>query len=94
LATMTWIEPHTEGSDHVHQEFCPKDLKVVGLDVHKDSIASAVRGPGRGTLLSIVSSEANVRLLLSSLSSTKRRPSLSSHASPTGYELARFCTES
>jgi hypothetical protein len=53
-----------------------KDLKVVGLDGHKDSIASAVLGPGRETLLSIVSSEANVHRFLSSPSSSKRRPSL------------------
>ena len=67
------------------------ELKFVGLNVHKDSITSAVLEPGRETpvLDRFFRDEASVRRFVGTLGDLAAVRSCY-EAGPTGYELARF----
>jgi transposase len=68
-----------------------KDLKFVGLDVHKDSITSAVLEPGHevAVLDRFFHDEASLRRFVSSLGDPSAIRACY-EAGPTGYELARY----
>lgn len=67
------------------------ELKFVGLDVHKDSITSAVLDPGHETPVvdRFFHDEASVRRFVATLGDLQAVRSCY-EAGPTGYELARF----
>lgn len=73
---------------HLHH---PDSTTYVGLDVHKDSITSAVLGPGSdvAVLDRFAHDEASIRRFVAALGP---RASVSAcyEAGPTGYPLARF----
>jgi transposase len=69
----------------------PQDTSVLGLDVHKNTITSALLRPGWDSPVvdRVASDEASVRRLLDGLGELKRACACY-EAGPTGYELARF----
>jgi transposase len=71
----------------------PGDLVFIGLDVHKDSITSAVLEPGRENPVvdRFFHDEASLRRFVSGF---EQRSALRAcyEAGPTGYELQRFLT--
>jgi transposase len=73
------------------KQFASRDLTFVGLDVHKDSITSAVLEPGRETPIvdGFFHDEASIRRFVSNF---ENRVQLRTcyEAGPTGYELARL----
>ena len=69
----------------------PSEATWVGLDVHRDSITSAVLAPGRETPVvdRWFHDEPSVRRFVASLGDP-RRLRLCYEAGPTGYDLARL----
>jgi len=83
-----WTEPHTEGAGRV--DHVPLDVRVLAIDVHKNTISAAVLEPGSMVPVvdKISADDESVRRLVARFEEPGRVWACY-EAGPTGYELAR-----